>query len=194
MNSGSDVLKRQFVTMRTIWPDCIDPSDFGHLEKTRYGLDQTWARAEQLVSNSVEFGKYLGIVSAKTSVSQLREGKKKKKTAGLPLPSQCENTRRVHLSPSCRPFRPQLLLICLLRSSMATKQKPIASPLWLQGPSFLDAFLDISQVRSTNGGPKHLQLTAKFSKAQYTAHTDGVLWAGSQIPHGILEMKKRERH
>lgn len=67
--------------MRTIWPDCIDPSDFGHLEKTRYGLDQTWARAEQLVSNSVEFGKYLGKVSAKTSVSQLREGKKKKKNS-----------------------------------------------------------------------------------------------------------------
>lgn len=76
MNSGSDVLKRQFVTMRTIWPDCIDPSYFGDLDKTRYGLDQTWARAEQLVSNSVEFGKYLGKVSAKTSVSQLREGKK----------------------------------------------------------------------------------------------------------------------
>lgn len=57
----SDVLKRQFVTMRAVWPRCIPPSELGDTAKARYGLDRTWERAEQLVSKSDEFRKYLQI-------------------------------------------------------------------------------------------------------------------------------------
>lgn len=169
------MLKRQFVTMRAVWPSCIEPSEFDDTAKVRYALDQTWQRAEQLVSNPVEFRKYLQIVSTKSSVSQLREGtnswpgsfkpvRKFQEDAFIPVMQTVPTSDAAESSSKKRRVD---------RPEANYDESTVVTTVIL----ILDAFLDISHVRSTDWDPKHLQLTAKFNKAQYTAYTDGVLWA-----------------
>lgn len=191
MNSGSDVLKRQFVTMRAVWPRCIPPSELGDTAKARYGLDRTWERAEQLVSKSDEFRKYLQIVSSKSSVSQLREGTNSWPGSLKPVRKFQEATFFPVMQTVPTSDAPEQ---SSKRRRVEKEEANDESTVVAAAILILDAFVDILQVQSTAWDLKHLQLTAKFRKAQYTAYTDDVLWAGSQIAYGILEMKKRARH
>lgn len=68
MNSGSKVLKKQFLMMRAIWPACQSPDEF-LTDMEKYNPDTVWQTASQVVDGSAEFTKYFNLISRDKTVT-----------------------------------------------------------------------------------------------------------------------------
>ncbi|KAL2810728.1 hypothetical protein BJX63DRAFT_433969 [Aspergillus granulosus] len=72
MDSGSNVRKRQFTMFRALWLRKKGPMAV-KVEAGELGLQLAWPRAENLLSQSTEYSRYLHLISLGMPIEELTE-------------------------------------------------------------------------------------------------------------------------
>lgn len=73
MGSGSKIRKKQFVLCRVLWQKIMTRADFVEFGLPKYGLQDYWAKATEIILNSDEFSKYLVLMPQYHLIESLTE-------------------------------------------------------------------------------------------------------------------------